>query len=304
MESTKTKVATEGKTQVCPFLALRHDPATALAFPSEHNFCYHSRPPQPARLEHQAVSCVTNNYPHCDEYNREQGNPLLSELRLTHNSRIGKKPGLIGLLILLFVFAMIILVGWQVLSRVLLEKSGGGKSPSATLSGLPVFIEMKPTQSTTPTHAASLPTPSLLVTATSILPVQTWTSMPGLPHALETPIGPGPKLIIHRVASGESIDAIANRYWTTVEAIHAINYHLPSPVLVDWLVIVPYNQTDVHGLPLFEAYKVETNVSVETLAQQFSKDLSLLKLYNGFGDGEILDAGDWVLIPHLAAVTP
>lgn len=304
MDSTKTKVTPEGKTQVCVFLALRHDPATALAFPSEHNFCFHSRPPQPARLEHQASFCVTNDYPHCDEYNREQGNPLPPELRLNHNSRIGKKPGLIGLIILLFVFAVIILIGWQFLSQGVLGKSAGRKSPLATLSRLPMVIKMKPIQSTTPTQAASLPTPSLMVTTTSILPVQTWTSVPGLAHALETPIGTGPKLIIHRVTSGESIDAIANRYWTTVDAILAINYHLPSPVLVDWLVIVPYNQTDVHGLPLFEAYEVKTNVSVETLAQQFSKDLSLLKLYNGFGDAEFLDAGDWVLIPHLAAVTP
>jgi uncharacterized protein (DUF433 family) len=89
-----------------------------------------------------------------------------------------------------------------------------------------------------------------------------------------------------------------------VEAIQAVNYYLPSPLRVDWLIIVPINQTDAHGLPAFEAYAVKVDVLVEMLAQQLSIDPASLKLYNGLGDGEILRSGEWVLVPHMGTATP
>jgi LysM repeat protein len=142
------------------------------------------------------------------------------------------------------------------------------------------------------------------MTPSATLPIQTATLTILLPHALETPIGLDYKLIIHRVALGESLPSMAAIYGTTAEAIQAVNYNLPLPLVVDRLVIVPINQTDIHGLPAFEAYEVKADVVVETLAQQLAVDPSLLKLYNGLKDGEPLSTGDWLLIPHVGTATP
>jgi hypothetical protein len=83
-----------------------------------------------------------------------------------------------------------------------------------------------------------------------------------------------------------------------------VNYSLPSPLRIGWLIIVPINQTNVQGLPTFDAYEVSTDVAVRTLAQQLSVDPALLELYNGLGNNEFLSSGDWVLVPHLSTATP
>ncbi|MGB8214213.1 MAG: LysM domain-containing protein [Anaerolineales bacterium] len=154
-----------------------------------------------------------------------------------------------------------------------------------------------------PTQVQNTPTPTFTLTSPSI-PTKVTTPTTESPHVLETPIGIVYKLVIHRVQPGESLESIASHYWTTVDAIAAINYHIPSPLLVNWLLIVPINQTDVQGLPVFEAYTVKTSVLVETLTQQLSIDPTMFKLYNGLNDGEILSAGEWVLVPHMATATP
>jgi hypothetical protein len=58
------------KAQVCPFLGLKDDPATALSFPSSHNRCFHARPALPVKLEFQRAYCLEINHTSCEEYNR------------------------------------------------------------------------------------------------------------------------------------------------------------------------------------------------------------------------------------------
>ncbi len=77
-----------------------------------------------------------------------------------------------------------------------------------------------------------------------------------------------------------------------------------SPIRIGWLIIVPINQTDVRGLPVFEAYEVKADVAVQILAQQLSIDPALLELYNDLGNDELLSSGEWVLVPHMGTATP
>jgi LysM repeat protein len=214
-----------------------------------------------------------------------------------------KKSGKTRLWIFLLVIAIVILIVWQVFARGLL---GFGHPGLASVSTLPVSSTTVglSTLPISPTQSQNTPTPTILMTPSATLPIQTATLTILLPHALETPIGLDYKLIIHRVALGESLPSMAAIYGTTAEAIQAVNYNLPLPLVVDRLVIVPINQTDIHGLPAFEAYEVKADVVVETLAQQLAVDPSLLKLYNGLKDGEPLSTGDWLLIPHVGTATP
>lgn len=75
-------------------------------------------------------------------------------------------------------------------------------------------------------------------------------------------------------------------------------------MLVDCLVVIPLDQTDVHSLPAFVALTVTADVTIETLAQQLSIDPVLLEQYNDLNAGDILIPGEWVLIPHTRAATP
>jgi hypothetical protein len=200
-------------------------------------------------------------------------------------------------------FAVVALVFWQVLPHFF---SGWGLSKHLPEVSLPVnsTVVAMQTPSILPTKAQDTPTPTILVMNVPAIPSQTFTATTRSPHVLETPIGVEYKLVIHRVVAGESIMSIASQYWTTVEAIHAVNYSIPNPLLIGTLIIIPINQTDVHGLPAFGVYEVKTDISVRALAQQLSIDPALLELYNGLGNSESLSSGDWVLVPHKGIATP
>lgn len=288
--------------QVCPFLGLRDDAATTLSFPSSHNHCFHAKPALPVKLDFQRTYCLTSKYTNCEEFNREPDTPLPSNLRFKQVLPLQEKIIKGRVWILFLVFIVIALIAWQVLSRGQLEVGNSKRSSRVTIPAISTIIRQTP--SISPTRVQNTLTPSLTVTPTPTFPIHTFAPTIVSAHVLETPIGVEYKLVIHRVLAGESLMSIASEYWTTVEAIQAVNYYLPSPLRVDWLIIVPINQTDVQNLPVFAAYEVKTMVSVRILAQQLSIDPALLELYNGLGNNEYLNSGEWVVVPHTGTATP
>jgi hypothetical protein len=303
MNLSEARGNADRKAQVCPFLGLRDDPATARSFPSSHNRCFHASPVLPVKLGFQRTYCLVLNHTSCEEYKREPDTPLPPNLRFGRGSGLSGKFDKTGVWILLLVCAVVVLIAWQLLSRGLLGLGTQGHSAGVTVPAFSTEVGFQ-TSSILPAQVQNTLTPTLLVTASPTFPIQTFAPTIVSPHALETPIGIEHKLVIHRVLAGESLMSIASQYWTTVEAIQAVNYYLPIPLRVDWLIIVPINQTDAHGLPAFDAYAVKADVLVEILAQQLSIDPASLKLYNGLGDGEILRSGEWVLVPHMGTATP
>jgi hypothetical protein len=291
------------KMQVCSFLGLGDDPATALSYPSSLNRCFHARPVLPVKLEFQRNYCLAINHTNCQEFNCEPDNPLPKEMRFIGGSGLIGRFGRTGIWIMLLAFVVVVLIIWQVLSHGFIGLGSSKQLPEVTIPGISTVGEFQPT-SILPTGVQDTPIPTILVTNTPTFAIQTFAPTIVTSHALETPIGVEYKLVIHKVLAGESIMSIANQYWTTVEAIQAINYNLPSPLRIDWLIIIPVNRTDTHGLPSFDAYEVKTEIAVRTLAQQLSIDPALLELYNGLGNNEFLSSGEWVLVPHMSTATP
>jgi hypothetical protein len=292
------------RTQICPHLGLKDDPSTALGFPSLGNHCYHARPVQPVRPGAQRLYCLSGSYPNCEEFNKPPDTPLQPGLRSRHASRqlnIFKRT---NLFILLAVLAVVGLIAWQVLPRGLFGSKNSGLVPVNTVPALSATVAA-PFIPIAPTPAQNTPTPTFTtVPSATPLPSDTFTPAIESPHALETPIGIQHKFIIHVVLDGESLPSLASHYWTTIEAIQAVNFYLPTPIQVGWLVIIPPDQTDVSGLPAFEPYQVKADVAVEKLAQQLSVDPGMLKLYNSLNEAEILHADDWLIIPHIGTAIP
>ena len=291
------------KAQFCPFVGIRDDHATVISFPSQHNHCFHASLALPVKLEFQRTYCLVSNHTSCAEYNRKQDTPLPPGLRFERGSGLRTTTWNNGIWTLLLVTVIVVLIAWQVLSQGLLGFENLEHLHEAMVPAISTSIGSQ-TLPILPTQIQNTPNPTLLETATSTIPIQMLTPKIRSLHALETPIGLEHKLIIHRVLAGESLPSISNQYSTTVEAIQVVNYYLPSPLRIDWLIIVPINQMDIQGLPAFEAYAVKADVAVEILAQQLSIDPALLKLYNGLSDGEILRSGEWVLVPHMGTATP
>lgn len=303
MKISDGNVDTDRSAQVCPYLGLRDDPATALSFPSQHNRCFHAGPALPVKLEFQRSTCLSINHTDCEEYHRKPDTPLPPELRYAGGAGQKKKVGKAGVWIFILVIVIVSLLAWQLLSRGLLGFGNPGQSPGVTVPAISTNVE-NPILPTFTSQMQDIPTPTLINTDTPTFPTLTFAPTVELPHTLETPIGVEYKLVIHRVLAGESLVSIASQYWTTVDAIQAVNYSLPSPLRIDWLIIVPINQTEIQGLPFFEAYQVKTDITVRILAQQLSVDPAIMELYNGLGNDELLSSGDWVLIPHISTATP
>jgi hypothetical protein len=304
MNYIKNGDSVDWQAQVCPFLGLIDDPATALSFPSPHNRCFHAKPVQPVSLKYQGTYCLASEYTNCEEYLRKADTPLPARMRFEPNARGRTTLGKTGVWILLFVLGIAAVFTWQVLARGPLGFGILGNPMPAVST--PVIISESGSQNLPlmETQAPSTFTPTPRATSSPTPAMPTKNPMINSSHALETPIGNEHKFVIHRVQAGESLESIANHYWTTFDAIQAVNYNLPSPILEDWLIVIPVDQTDIQGLPAFEVYAVKTEIDVETLAQKTNADPVLLKLYNSLSDGEVLHAGDWVLIPHKVNTVP
>jgi hypothetical protein len=55
----------------CPFLGMKHDETTSLAYPSYANHCYHCKHPFSPIEEHQEKFCLTSGYEECQIFARE-----------------------------------------------------------------------------------------------------------------------------------------------------------------------------------------------------------------------------------------
>jgi hypothetical protein len=196
------------------------------------------------------------------------------------------------------------LLVWLGLSRGLfrfasLGRPSGEAAPVAlthTRTLIPPVIPAPVQPTATPTSLRPSPSPTRTV-GTSTPTIMAF-------HTLETPIGMAHRLIIHRILNGESLTSLSAQYWTTDEAIRLVNFNSQSPLLVGKLIIIPVDQTDVSGLPAFEAFLVAEDISVEALAKQLLVDPAVLESYNDLQAGQVLAADEWVLVPHLSPVTP
>jgi len=282
---------------MCPHIGLEDDPATSLGYPSAWNYCHRAKPIAIASLDHQRTHCLTAAYTACPLFLEQGVTSMPAELRAQdiepgHRNRAMWRT--VSALVVLAVLVAVVV--WQGIARGFfsLPSQPGESTSTPTLTELPASpseanLTLTPTGGATPTGLG----PTLVPTKT---PLPTPTTQPVLKLSLETPLGLDQGFLIHRMMEGESLDRLASKYSTTVALIQAVNYYLPSPLLINWTVIIPLGKIDLQGVPAFQPYMVVAGMTVDEFAQSISVDASTLSYYNGLAATYKLSPGDWLLV--------
>ncbi len=166
-------------------------------------------------------------------------------------------------------------------------------TPSRTPTPTKTFTPTRtPTHTPTPTLTR---TPSPTATVPTDIPTATLLPYPGL----GTPFGSDtPRFLFHRVQTGESLDGIAKRYQTSMEAIQAINYALQVPLWVNTVLVIPAGSSQVSGVPQLQVYQVpETGQTLSQVASTFNTQAALLSQYNDWPENKALFKGQWLIVP-------
>jgi len=288
---------------MCPHIGLKDDPATSLGYPSAWNYCHRAKPIAIASLDHQRTYCLTAAHTACPLFQQPENTPMPAELQsqdLEPHRRSRAMRTTVSALVVLAVLVAVVV--WQGIARgfFFLPSQPGGETSIPTLTALPASPTVaigSATHPSTPVGGVvpATPTPTFVPTKISS---PTPTTQPVLKLALETPLGLDQQFLIHRMVEGESLDRLVSKYATTVAAIQAVNYYLPSPLLINWTVVIPPGRIDIQGLPAFQPYMVVAGMTVEEFAQSISVDVSTLSYYNGLTATYQLSPGDWLLVPR------
>jgi len=295
----------ENPMMMCPHIGLEDDPATSLGYPSAWNFCHHAKPIAVAHLDHQRAYCLTAKHTICPLFLKSENSPMPAELQAQDikPGRSNRAPWR-AIAALTVLIALVAVVAWQGIARgffsLPLQQGKITSTPTLTTSpASPTGAIDSATLTSTPIGGGALTSPTQPPTFTPTkIPSPTSTAQPVMKLALETPIGRDQEFMIHRVLEGESLDRLANKYGTTVAALQAVNYYLPSPLLINWTVVIPLGKIDVQGLPAFQPLMVTGGMTLEAYAQSITVDVSTLSYYNGILPSYQLSGGDWLLVPR------
>ena len=280
----------------CPYLGLKTDPATIFNYPSNWNYCFRAKPEvSPSMLQQQDV-CLNGDYASCPVFSNQSRVKLPEHLTQPKYQPTWKIrslrmiAGAVGLL-------LILLLGLPYLNNVLApplmpdNENGASKLTSLTL---------------TPTNL--IRTPSLEQPLITEIPTKipeteelqtTQVVETAVVRRLDVPIGGEWKFIVHQVLTGESLEQYAETYNTTRDAIVELNYLLPIPLWINWLVVIPVNFQEMSAPTTFEAYIVTQNqISAKELAEKFAIDINALRYFNNLADNQYFYSGDVVIIPR------
>ena len=102
------------KDWVCPYLGLRSDSGTALAYSSVSNCCFHAKPVYPIASDIQDTYCLSGDYALCEEFGRKPGQPLPDHMRAKIPRELrGKRNGWFWIVFSTFVIVLVVLLLWQ-----------------------------------------------------------------------------------------------------------------------------------------------------------------------------------------------
>lgn len=287
----------------CPNLGLKDDALTLMDYPSEWNYCHHVSPERIPEYQHQRTYCLSANHQECPVFTAIANLKMPSDIRLKQN--IFTKMGamvrrvitiivLIGLLAVIFLYrgeirtevAYLLLPAWQKTQMA---------APDVTVQSTNLFTA---TAIITPTGELEATSTQMPIATETPVPTVTFTR-PAPVLDLGVPIGGEYRYVIHWVNEGETLQIIANRFNTTPDAIQEINNFLTQVLWADSLVVVPVDNENVDGLPVFEPYQVDVNeISVEDLAEELQIDLEAFIYHNHLWPGYILRQGNWVILPY------
>lgn len=158
---------------VCPYLGLKDDPETHLAFPSPRNCCQRAHPVESVSLQHQSMTCLCMNYLHCTMLTTSLNLPLPDELKLDVPYR---KRNLAGIGISVILVVVLLILGWWQSGN--LARSA---APSPTMFKQDQEVVLSPTPIPLVTNFNSIPglsTDPQFTTTMILTSVPTQTSFP------------------------------------------------------------------------------------------------------------------------------
>lgn len=282
------------KTEFCPYLGLQEDTQTCLAYAAEWNLCHRARPAAPVNLAHQRKMCLSPVHANCPVLQAEKSAPLPRALRAARSRSRWTWLWLAALLVLV---ALGLGFAWKD------QQGGSWLLGSMVPLGQPVIEMAAPVASATQ-HKPSAFTPfPATFSPPAPKPSKTPTPTAGTHcgYALETRfLAEGRSLLLHRVRRGESINMLTDTYGTSLEALRAANYFLPSPLWSDLVIVIPVGQEDGEGLPVLEPVQVqEPGTTLPSLAERVSVTPEQLIEANAL-DADCQEIAGWVLVPRPA----
>lgn len=289
---------------VCPFIGLDSDSGSLTAYPSSHNLCQNCRPPVSPSFSHQEQFCLTRHHEQCGAYTT---GVLPLDARPVEDTRTARSIpwGRVGLFSTGLVMLGVLAFFTNAFIQSLFSSSPVVLTEPATSA--PAANTDEPTEAPQASSTASVPTVTL-----TVAPQVTETASPEptapptqtdepVSRALYQPIGPpgGPQFVIHRIVNGDNLDILLRQYGTSLDAVQAVNQRVPVPIWIDYLLIFPYQTTDVTGQPVMRALEVTNaaEISLADLAAQLGVDAALLGQLNNCATGCTLQRGDWLLVP-------
>lgn len=319
----------------CDYLGLEDDPQTCLAVPSLLNICHRAVPPEPVRPEYQRLFCQTPDHTRCPVFRADRPMRLPVEIRGPRTRRAPRLPAIILWLVTaaaVLATVVVVLLGRSPFPLALPPGADRNvrtyitsplpTSPPATATALEVLPPIIPLASSTsvpqtpagssatvgpaPTSTSSSVPESTVTSSASARVSPTITASPvgQCGHQLEEAFGSAHRLLIHRVKGGESLNMFADRYYTTVDVIEAVNYDLYVPIRNESALVIAPGLRQDSVLPAFEAYEAPASgISPEALATQVAVQLQPLIQYNAFGTDCTRIVG-WAVIPRALTATP
>lgn len=284
--------------QSCPFLGLRNDPDSFDAYASQDNLCFKKKPSFMVRMEHQQTYCLTEHFQICPVFLAQGMNrvsPDLIEPDRILSERI-RRVVIWSLVIMLIAIAVGMALFFQDNLRKWLRPLQTRQLPAPSYAAPAVFSSPQPTD---PYQPGMISQPAFLANPRTPEPSPSDTAVPDANY----PLGSSGNLVIHEILAGESLDYLANKYLTTVDAIRDINPQMKVPLWTGEMIVIPQDINDTSLLPVFETIYLSELMPLQSITKEYNIDVKLLKRYNSRiiitrQNQEIILGEQWVLLPR------
>jgi hypothetical protein len=293
---------TNERSTVCPFLGLRDDPATSYALPSAENHCHRTPSPWPVPYNYQGTICLAAKHSQCqfrtwDGRNRRWLSLLLKIFYGEASPALKWTAGLIwGTL---FVIAAIFLADrlWD---------------PFDLRDGLSAFLGIQTVIELPASAEPDLLSPGTSLNATSIPDASSSGPQIGTPFSVSIFEG---GFVLHKVASGETLEDLAEKYNTSAGVLAAANQPVQvyrtavaklaagnvrvegGNLIPGTILVVLPGLNDPSGVPLFRVFYLMEDVQAAEFAAREGVPVADLTRFNGLGDEEWIAAGRWLILP-------
>lgn len=299
---------------ICPYFGLYSDVQTAMENPSAQNYCHNMKPVSSPSLTHQSAFCLNVTFKQCQYFTEINVKP--GQAAPVKNPRRKRKwmPLALAALVCLAILGVVFIAGGQLRALIFPPRVDNGPTPVVEIAAATQIPATEPALQeivTEPelTEPAIMPEPAVIAESTLVIenqvqPAASPTPIPtnsGEPVQIPlSTVAPERVFLLHRVARGEDLIAIANKYNTSVEAIRAVNYNMAPELWVDTMIVIPENQADVTGVtPMIPLEITGAEKTVQELAEAYAVSADLVAAINARTTSYRFQIGDWVIMPQV-----